>query len=61
MDKDATVTFRLPEATRDALRRAAEADRRSLSSLAVIVLEGWLEERGILSAPKKQRKPTQRR
>lgn len=51
MDKDATITFRLPQATRDALARAAEAERRSLSNLAVAVLSGWLEQRGYLPKP----------
>lgn len=48
MNKDASITFRLPQATRDALARAAEAERRSLSNLAVAVLSEWLEAHGHL-------------
>lgn len=51
MDRDATMTFRLPAATRAALEEAAEAERRSLSSLAVLILEDWLTDRGHLPKP----------
>lgn len=58
MDRDATMTFRLPAATRAALERAAEAERRSLSSLAVLILEDWLRDEGHLArarrAPKRK-------
>lgn len=46
------MTFRLPSATRDALSRAAEAERRSMSSMAVLALEGWLTANGYLPKPK---------
>ena len=49
MDRDATMTFRLPATTRAALERAAEAERRSLSSLAVLILEDWLRDEGHLA------------
>lgn len=48
MDKDATLTVRLPQATREALQAAADAERRSLSNLAVAVLSEWLEQRRYL-------------
>ncbi|HYD40082.1 MAG TPA: hypothetical protein VEB43_04580 [Anaeromyxobacter sp.] len=51
MDRDATMTFRLRTATRAALEEAAEAEQRSLSSLAVVILEGWLTDRGYLPKP----------
>lgn len=49
------MTFRLPASTRAALERAAETERRSLSSMAVIILEEWLRERGHLPEGKKAR------
>ena len=51
MDKDTRLTFRMPEATRAALERAADVERRSVSDLAVIILSDWLAERGHLSKP----------
>jgi hypothetical protein len=61
MEKDALMTVRISAATRDALRRASEDDRRSMSSLAVLILEGWLSERGYLPGRKPQRKAKQGR
>lgn len=45
------MTFRLPATTRAALEEAAEAERRSLSSLAVLILEEWLTDRRYLPKP----------
>lgn len=49
------MTFRLPAAIREALQRAAEAERRSLSSMAVLILEDGLTARGFLKASNPQR------
>jgi len=38
MEKDASLTIRLPKAVKAALERAAEADARSVSSFTTIVL-----------------------
>jgi hypothetical protein len=43
----------MSQATRDALELAAEAERRSVSDLAVIILEDWLVEQGHLPKPGK--------
>jgi predicted transcriptional regulator len=56
MDRDASMTFRLPAAIREALQRAADAERRSLSSMAVLILEDGLTARGFLKAPKPEPK-----
>ena len=51
MDKDTRLTFRMSQATREGLEHAAEAERRSVSDLAVIILENWLVAKGHLPAP----------
>lgn len=48
-----TLTFRLPEAHKDALEKAAAADRRSVSALLVLIVEKWLIEKGYLRKPTK--------
>jgi predicted transcriptional regulator len=48
MDRDASLTFRLPGTLREALQVAADAERRSLSAMAVVILEDALVERGFL-------------
>jgi hypothetical protein len=50
MPSHVQLNVRIEPDVRDALRRAADADRRSMASLAAIVLEGWLRERGHLEA-----------
>jgi hypothetical protein len=52
MDRDASMTFRLPAATRAALERAAETERRSLSGMTVVILEAWLIDEGYLRESK---------
>ncbi len=56
MERDASITFRLPSATRRALERAAEADRRGLSNLIAAILTDWLEHKGYLPKPKRERR-----
>ena len=48
MDRDASMTFRLPTATREALQRVADKERRSLSTMALLILEEGLVARGVL-------------
>ena len=43
-----SLTFRLPETHKDALEKAAAADRRSVSALLVLIVEKWLIEQGYL-------------
>jgi len=42
---DTSITVRLPLAMKRAVERAAEAERRSLSQMIVVVLEQFLESR----------------
>ena len=44
------IGVRLTAAERSALERAAEADDRSVSSMARRILDTWLRERGFLRA-----------
>jgi predicted transcriptional regulator len=43
--KDNSLTIRLPGPLKEALERAAEADRRSLSQMVGLALERFLEAR----------------
>jgi predicted transcriptional regulator len=43
--KDVSLTIRLSQPLKDALERAAEVDRRSLSQLVGLALEQFLESR----------------
>jgi predicted transcriptional regulator len=43
--KDVSLTIRLTDSLKEALERAAEADRRSLSQLVGLALEQFLEAR----------------
>lgn len=57
MDKDTRLTFRLPQATRDALERAASEDRRKVSNLLDAIVSEWLETHGYLpKAPATRRR-----
>lgn len=51
------TSFRLKPDTHDALRRAAEDESRSISSLIEWVLRGWLEQKGYLPKRAKGSKP----
>ncbi len=61
MHKDASITFRVPQATRDALERAAAADRRSLSNLLLAVVTDYLERDGGEQKPPRARAQARRR
>jgi hypothetical protein len=43
---------------RDALKRAADADMRSVSTLIEMILTEWLEKRGYLKGEEKKGKPS---
>ena len=46
--KAAALGIRLDPEIKEALARAAEADRRTVSSMAEKILADWLKERGYL-------------
>ena len=50
MERDATLVFRLPSEIREALERAAEAEQRTMSNMAVWILSHWLMRRGYLDS-----------
>jgi predicted HicB family RNase H-like nuclease len=54
MERDAVLNMRIPERVKKALRVAAEDERRSVSSLVVVVLEEWLLNRAYLKSAKKR-------
>ena len=54
MERDAVIIFRLPLETRRALERAAEAEHRKLSSMALHIVTAWLEQGGYLAKPGSQ-------
>ena len=45
MDELKPLLVRLPEETKDRLKRAADEDRRSMSSQIVWIVQEWLRER----------------
>ena len=57
MPKAVVLGIRLSEEDHAALARAAEADQRSMSSLAGKVLTEWLREHGYASPPAKAPAP----
>jgi uncharacterized protein (DUF1778 family) len=61
--RDTSITVRLPLSMKRAIERAAEAERRSLSQMVVVVLEQYLERRerprrGAAGKPKRTRPAT---
>jgi uncharacterized protein (DUF1778 family) len=46
--RDAQISFKIPNSTKRALDAAARQDKRSISSMAMVILEAWLKERGFL-------------
>ncbi|HEY4243678.1 MAG TPA: ribbon-helix-helix protein, CopG family [Kofleriaceae bacterium] len=57
--KDVSLTIRLPQPLKDALQRAADTDRRSVSQLVGLALEQFLESRHEWPPPG-ARKPARR-
>ena len=51
MPKDDVLNLRVPADVKAALKRAAEADERSVSSMALKVIKDWLITNGYLRAP----------
>lgn len=47
-EKTAPVSFRLPQAKKAALEKAASEDSRSVSSMIEKILTDWLREKGYL-------------
>lgn len=45
------MVVRLPSDVKHALRKASEAEQRSMSNMAVRLLTAWLVEHGHLEAP----------
>jgi len=58
MKRDEVLNIRVPSEVKEALRKAAEADDRSLSTMAVRILREWLEGHGHIatSTPTKRRR-----
>lgn len=52
MARTHALSFRIDPDLKSALEEAAKADRRSISSLVIIILTDWLRERGYLPAVK---------
>ena len=48
MSKDEVLNFRVPADLKAALRRAAETDERSMSTMAARILREWLTAKGYL-------------
>lgn len=46
--KGAPIGFRIDDDIKEALKAAAKADDRSLSSLITVILRDWLQYRGYL-------------
>jgi predicted transcriptional regulator len=65
--RDTSITVRLPLAMKRAVEREAEAERRSLSQMIVVVLEQFLEsrherpERNATTVRSKRTRPAARR
>jgi len=49
MERDDVLNFRLPAASKHALKRAATKDERSMSVMAVRILREWLAAHGYYS------------
>ena len=52
MTRTHALSFRIDPEMKAALEQAAKADRRSISSLVIIILTDWLRERGYLPPAK---------
>ena len=54
MKNDATLNLRVPAELKMALERAAEADLRTVSGMAVVLLVEGLERRGFVKPARKK-------
>ena len=48
MAKKSAISVRVDDELKEALEKAAKADRRSLASLTELILSDWLKARGYL-------------
>jgi hypothetical protein len=46
--RDAQISFKIPASMKRALESATRADKRSISSMAMVILEAGLKEKGFL-------------
>ncbi len=46
--RDSQISFKIPTSTKLALESAAREDKRSISSMAMVILEAWLKAKGFL-------------
>jgi predicted transcriptional regulator len=53
MTLDTTLVVRFPSEVKEALQRAADADNRSMSSMALIIIREGLQDRRYLDKPRK--------
>jgi hypothetical protein len=53
MVKTAALAFRMESEIKGALQKAADDERRSISSMVEIILSDWLTNNGYLSKPKR--------
>jgi hypothetical protein len=56
MPLDAIVMMRFPSDVKVALKKAAKAERRSMSNLALAVLSEWLADHGHMKSSKPSKK-----
>jgi len=61
MDRDSVLNIRLPTDVKDAARRAADDDGRSLSGMVTRIMSEWLSEKGYLNVPRKRRSTKEKR
>jgi hypothetical protein len=54
MTSDSILIMRFPSDVKEALRMAAQAERRSMTNLTLVVLSDWLAERGYMARPGKR-------
>jgi len=61
MNKDDVLNFRVPTDLKAALRRAADQDERSMSTMAARILREWLTDKGFYSREASSAAPRRRR
>ncbi len=60
MNKDEVLNLRVPADVKAALKRAAEADDRSVSSMVLRIIREWLERNGSVIRRPEPRSSTRR-
>jgi hypothetical protein len=61
MDRDSVLNIRLPTDVKEAARRAADDDGRSLSGMVTRIMSEWLAEKGYLNVPRKRSSTKEKR